>query len=212
MTHIIGMLWWSITEDRNIIICLTNPSFVRHLFSIFHYNQSHNNYSCSYLHIHGYLLRKKFNMGQCKSILFFKLLSIRKMAIYPPTNNTEGICLPRAVQSQCDRGCLLHEYGSALLHLPLCLQFGWIGRLVLARGNMRRSKGIISRTRLLRTGVIPSSQLLERMKGKNSKLWSGEIKSNPAPGSPLEIRLNREEYGYLRPLRFLSLLLQFSIN
>lgn len=121
-------------------------------------------------------------MGQCKNILFLKLLSIRKMAIYPPTNNTEGICLPRAAQSQCDRGGSYSTSMDLLSSISLsALQFGWNWKTSSCQREHEKKPGIISRTRLLRTGMDSSPQLLERMKGKNSKLWSGEIKSNPAP-------------------------------
>lgn len=104
------------------------------------------------------------------------------MAIYPPTNSTEGICCPRADQSQCDRDGFYSTSMDLLSSIPLSvLQFGWNRKTSSCQREHEKKQGIISRTRLLRTGMDSSSpNYLREWKEKTLKLWSGEIKSNPA--------------------------------
>ena len=103
------------------------------------------------------------------------------MAIYPPSNNTEGICFPRADQSRCDRD---GSYSTSMDLLPSisfsALQFGWNQKTSSCQREGEKKQGIISCTRLLRTGMDSSSpNYLRDWKQKTLQLWRGEIKSNP---------------------------------
>lgn len=100
------------------------------------------------------------------------------MAIYPPSNNTEGIYCPRADQSRCDRD---GSYSTSMDLLPSIslsdLQFGWNQKTSSCQREREKKQGIISCTRLLMDSSSPN--YLRDWKQKTLQLRRGEIKSNP---------------------------------
>ena len=126
-------------------------SFVRHLFSIFHHNQSSNNYSCSYLcthppwiHIHGYLLRKeKKNLTWVSPrISYFKNYCRLKRwpFILPPTTQRASVAQELTSHSVTETVFTPPVWICSPPFPSLPYSLAGIGRLVPARGNMRRSR------------------------------------------------------------------------
>ena len=146
MTHIITYytIWRSITEDRNIIICLTNPLFVRHLFSIFHYNQSYNNYSCSYLCTHPWVApQKKKNLPWVSArISYFKnyCLLERWPFILPATTQRASVSQELTSHGVTETVLTPQVWICSPPFPSLPYSLAGIRRLVLAKGKVRRSK------------------------------------------------------------------------
>lgn len=145
MTHIITCytIWWSITEDRNIIICLTNPLLLDICFQFFIIIKAITTILVAiFAHIHGYLLRKKNLTWVSARVSYFLnyCLLERWPFILPPTTQRASVSQELSSHSVTDAVLTPRVWICSPPSPSLPYSLAGIGRLVLARGNMRRSK------------------------------------------------------------------------
>ena len=147
MTHIITCytIWWSITEDRNIIICLTNPLLLDICFQFFIIIKAITTILVAiFAHIHGYLLRgKKKNLTWVSArISYFKnyCLLERWPFILPPTAQRASVAQELTSHSVTETVFTPPVWICSPPFPSLPYSLAGIGRLVPARGNMRRSR------------------------------------------------------------------------